>query len=289
MRVKNRSMRVSEQFPKQRGWIPITLRTSGLSRLPYSASLVHLNGMAIEQKGLENNLIRNAQTAFGDNLDSITLYGSYVRGTFRKGSSDINVLILLKNPDSAQIRAFGTESRRFLRTERVTPLILTRTEFHSSADVFPMEYADIRESHRTVHGEDPTAALDLRSRNLRHQLEHQLRGNLVSLRQMILATRSNKRNLRRQLLDWFGPMNAVFRGLVRLAGESEVPSDVTALIESVNRLYKLEPGPFLSLQRMYEDNSVDPIAVAHDLDRRLSELSQQVDALRKTLDQEESG
>lgn len=237
--------------------------------------------MATELNELEQNLNRRLQSAFADNLDSVTLYGSYVRGTFRRGSSDVNVLILLNNPDAAQIQAFGRESRRFLRSRRITPLILTRTEFHSSADVFPMEYADIRETHRTIHGSDPTDDLDLRTRNLRHQLEHQLRGNLVSLRQMVLAERGRRRALRRQLTGWFGSMTAVFRGLVRLAGEKEIPGDTVALIEAVNRLYSFEPGPFLTLVRLGDDSSIDPVALSRDLDLRLSELSQQVDSLRK--------
>lgn len=252
-------------------------------RLPPTARLVHLTGMATAHNEMEETLTRRLQSAFTDNLESITLYGSYVRGTFRKGSSDINVLILLRRPDAAQIQRFGTESRRFLRTRRITPLILTTTEFLASADVFPMEYADIREQHRTIHGEDPTAALDLQTGNLRHQLEHQLRGNLVSLRQMVLAARGRKRVLRRQLADWFGPLTAVFRGLVRLAGEVDVPTDVDALIDAVNRLYTLEPGPFLSLLEMNNDRTVDPVALTRELDLRLSELSQQVDALRSTI------
>ncbi|TVR68226.1 MAG: nucleotidyltransferase domain-containing protein [Spirochaetaceae bacterium] len=250
--------------------------------------------MATVNTNLEQNLTGRLQSAFSGNLDSITLYGSYVRGTYRQGVSDINVLILLKEPDAAQIEKLGSESRRFLRSERVTPLILTKREFLSSADVFPMEYADIRETHRTIHGDDPTTELDLQDRNLRHQLEHQLRGNLVSLRQMILATRGNKRALKRQLTDWFGPMAAVFRGLVRLAGASAgetepAPTDVTGLIERVNRLYNLEPGPFLALQRLPEDSSVDPLELSRELDRRLSQLAQQVDALRATLDRGSAG
>lgn len=255
--------------------------------------------MATTSSNVEETLTQHLKAAFKDNLDSVTLYGSYVRGTFRQGTSDINVLILLNDPDADQIRAFGTEARRFLRSRRITPLILTRPEFHASADVFPLEYADIREAHRTIHGEDPTTELDLRSRNLRHQLEHQLRGNLFSLRQMILATRGNKRALRRQLTDWFGPMTAVFRGLVRLAGNDSARgsesgpghafSDVESLIQTVNRLYNLEPGPFLQLLRMNDDTSVDPIRLSRDLDRRLSELSQYVDSLRATLEKESEG
>lgn len=245
--------------------------------------------MATAKTNLEQNLTGRLQSAFSGNLDSITLYGSYVRGTFRQSISDINVLILLNEPEAAQIEKLGTESRRFLRSERITPLILTKREFLSSADVFPMEYADIRETHRTIYGDDPTTDLNLQDRNLRHQLEHQLRGNLFSLRQMILATRGNKRLLRRQLTDWFGPMAAVFRGLVRLAGASSggaepAPTDVKGLIEMVNRLYNLEPGPFLTLQRLPEDSSIDPVELSRELDRRLSRLAQQVDALRATLD-----
>ncbi|POR00998.1 hypothetical protein AU468_09020 [Alkalispirochaeta sphaeroplastigenens] len=240
--------------------------------------------METRQHEMEEALTQRLTSSFGDNLDSVTLYGSYVRGTFQRGVSDINALILLNRPDGAQIQRFGGEARRFLRSRRITPLILTRTEFLSSADVFPLEYADIRQTHRTIFGEDPTAALNLQDRNLRHQLEHQLRGNLVSLRQMVLAARGRKRIVRAQLLDWFGPLAAVFRGLVRLAGEETIPGQPRELIDAVNRLYKLEPGPFRKLLELRDNSSIDPVALSWELDQRLSDLSQYVDSLRSTLE-----
>ncbi len=236
--------------------------------------------MATEDTSIDQALRERLESIFTTTLDSITLYGSYVRGTWRRGSSDINVLILLTEPAPELIRQFGTSARGFLTRERITPLILTRREFITSADVFPMEYADIVDAHRTIAGTDPTGELDLQNHNLRHQLEHQLRGTLVALRQMNLASRGRRRALRRELLEWFGPLAAVFRGLIRLAGESKIPGETEEMIRTVGRLYDLDTTPFITLLKLRDDRGADTLELSDHLDRRLSELAQKVDFLR---------
>lgn len=242
--------------------------------------------MATDQASIERALIEGALAAFGTNLSSVTLYGSYVRGTYSAGRSDINVLLLIHEADAGQLRAFGTGSKRLLRGQRFTPLVLTTAEFANSADVFPLEYADIVGRHRTIHGPDPTVDLRLEQRNLRHQLEHLLRGNLVSLRQIILACGTSERDLRAQLLHWFGPMAVVFRGLVRLTGSTgnDSASGLQALEEAIreaNRHFGFEPGPFLTLARIHADPKAaksHPMApLALELEARLTAFVDAVD------------
>lgn len=229
---------------------------------------------------LEQDLVRHVRDSFGPTLDSVTLYGSYVSGPWKAGRSDINVLILLTETAPERIRQFGADSSRFLRRHRITPLILTAREFSISSDVFPMEYADILAAHRTLAGTDPTETLDLQPHNLRHQLEHQLRGNLVALRQLNLANRRRSSALRRELVQWFSPLAAVFRGMLRLAGETEVPKDAATVIQHVAQRYEINGNPFLTLSRARESFTEDPFDLCDALDRELSILAQKVDALR---------
>lgn len=239
--------------------------------------------MGTTQTTREEALATRLRSTFGSALESVTLYGSYARGTWREGASDINVLILLSTPAPELIRRLGTEHRSFLRRERITPLILTTREFLTSADVFPMEYADIAEAHRTIVGEDPTARLELENRNLRHQLEHQLRGSLVALRQMNLASRGirgSRRAVRRELVQWHSSLAAVFRGLIRLAGESEIPRDPREVIAAVGRIHQLDVSPFQRCMDAEGIRTADPAALVDELDHRLSELAQKVDFLR---------
>ena len=122
---------------------------------------------------VEKDFVQLIKTVFGTNLGAITLYGSYVKERFNPGVSDVNVLVTLSTVDPKAVRRLGTEGRRLIKRGRITPLVLSKDEFLTSADVFPMEYLDIVQHHRVLHGDDPTTGLKIDNTNLRHEIEHQ--------------------------------------------------------------------------------------------------------------------
>ncbi|TVQ96305.1 MAG: hypothetical protein EA403_16465 [Spirochaetaceae bacterium] len=234
---------------------------------------------AAQNTQLESELVPLVQTAFGPDLSSVVVYGSYAAGRWVSGSSDINVLILLGRCEPAALKAFGDRGRRFLQKNRITPLVLTVAEFSSSADVFPMEYMDIIARHRVLFGADPTEHVQFSPSNLRHQLEHQLRGTMVSLRQLVIAARGRNRLLRAELKTFAGPIAALFRGLLRLTGGSDIPTDPQALANAVNQVLGFTPGPFVQLFSLQAggNREIDPHALVDQILVRLSELIEIVD------------
>ena len=66
------------------------------------------------------------------------------------------------------------------------PLTLTTREWRRSSDIFSMEYADILERHKVLHGQlDMNVTVD--PEHLRLQLEHEAMGTLLQLRRGALA------------------------------------------------------------------------------------------------------
>lgn len=230
---------------------------------------------------VENTLPAVLQEAFGNNLHSVVVYGSYVAGNFTPGVSDVNVLVLLTDPAPRSLHALSRKSHRFLSRHNVTPLVLSVREFQNSADVFPVEYLDILARHTVLYGEDILGTMTISRANLRHELEHQLRGSLVSLRQLVIASRGQKRALGRRLKAWYGQMAALFRGLLRLAGADDVPLDPAVLLSRMNEVYGLTPGPFTELLEFRGGAKKDPEALLEQVLVRLSELVRIVDEMEK--------
>ena len=76
------------------------------------------------------------------------------------------------------------------RPERVW---VTQQEWQTSADAFPIEYEDMREAHRVLAGRDPWAGITVQRDHVRRQLEHELVGKLVRLRQAYAALGRDRR------------------------------------------------------------------------------------------------
>ncbi|PYP62885.1 MAG: hypothetical protein DMD37_08220, partial [Gemmatimonadetes bacterium] len=107
------------------------------------------------------------------------------------GRSDVNTLLICDAADESLFAALGPVLRDWLRGGHPAPLILTAAEWRGSADVFPIEYEDIRAAHRVLAGRDPWPGITVRRDDTRRQLEQELKGKLVRLRQAYAATRED--------------------------------------------------------------------------------------------------
>ena len=62
------------------------------------------------------------------------------------------------------------------------PLLLTKEELLDGADVFPIEFLNIKQHHTMLDGEDLLKDLVISKKHLRHQLEFEFRSKLLHLR-----------------------------------------------------------------------------------------------------------
>ena len=159
-------------------------------------------------------------SALGGRLVSLLLYGSAARGTHVAGRSDVNTLLICDAVDESLFAALraGATLRDWLRAGNPAPLILSEPEWRASADVFPIEYEDIRAAYRVLAGKDPWAGITVRRDDVRRQLEQELMGKLVRLRQAYAATRDDGKALTGVIAGSLGGFFTMLRATLRLAG-----------------------------------------------------------------------
>ena len=167
------------------------------------------------------------QAALGGRLVSLLLYGSAARGTHVPGRSDVNTLLICDAVDEPLFAALGPVLRNW---QNPPPLILTEAEWRQSADAFPIEYDDIRAAHHVLAGKDPWAGITVHRDDVRRQLEHELKGKLVRLRQAYAGTRGDARALTRVVAGSLAGFFTMLRATLRLAGRpvGTAPADLLA-------------------------------------------------------------
>jgi hypothetical protein len=184
---------------------------------------------------------------YGESLVSVLLYGSAARGDFRVGISDVNVLVILRSLDLAQLRRASKVVAAWAEQGNPPPLMLTDAEWRASADVFPIEYSDIRDSHAVLAGSDPFGEMIIRREHLRFRLEHELRSKKIQLREGLLSV-ADAQQLGGLLLRSLPSFLTLFRALLRLAGEA-VPLDPVALVQAVGVRAGFGPEAVLEVVR----------------------------------------
>ena len=181
-----------------------------------------------------DELVNQLKAAYGETLRSVILYGSAVAGEHIAKKSDYNVLVVLDAVPLDRLAAVGAILRSWAEAGNPAPMMFTTSEWQSSSDVFPMEYADILERHRVLYGSDVTEGITISRSDLRLQVEQQALGKLLHLRRGAMAAGDDGKEQIALIEASLSALMVVFRGVVRLEGD--VPSqDYAVLSEDVAR------------------------------------------------------
>jgi hypothetical protein len=193
-------------------------------------------------------LVAQLRAAFGAELRSVVLYGSAASGEHIAKQSDYNVLVLVDSLDVARLDAVAAVVHAWTDAGNRPPFTLTTEEWRRSADIFPMEYVDIQERHRVLHGAPPFDGVRVSPADLRRELEFDAMGKLLHLRKGVLAAGGDGREQLELLAASRSAIMALFRATVRLHGATP-PSDTAELCRQVARLAGLDAEPFLRVLR----------------------------------------
>lgn len=198
---------------------------------------------------------------YGEELWSVLLYGSAARGDYREGVSNLNLLVILRTVDPAALRRGSALAREWLEAGNPPPLMLSEAEWRRSADVFPIEYTDIREANVLLHGADPLAGIEVHWEHLRLRCEHELRGKLIQLREGYMLAAEAPEGLGELLTRALPTFLALFRAMLRLVGEA-VPREPEDVFAAVAHLSGFDPEPLRQAWRARAGSGYAPAADA---------------------------
>jgi hypothetical protein len=178
----------------------------------------------------------------------VVLFGSAVAGEHDPKKSDHNVLVIVDSLPLERLRAVAAVSKAWAEDGNPPPMTFTASEWKSSSDIFPMEYADILERHRVLYGDPPFNGIRVSPSDLRLQVEQQTMGKLLQLRQATMGAGGDSKLQLEVLEKSLSTLMVIFRGVSRLFGE--VPSqDYEELARSLAQRAGFSPDPFVRVIR----------------------------------------
>lgn len=191
------------------------------------------------------------QRIFGEDLVSICLYGSGARGAYIRRRSDLNFLICLTEKGIRELdKAFKLVAR--WRWRRVTPpLFMTREYIAGSLDTFPLEFLNIKQHYRVVWGKDPLAKIKINQKQLRLQVEREVKGKLLQLRRAYLTSRGWGINLAALASQSVIALVSIFQGILYLRNK-KIPDQRIDVIGALAVETGLNAEPFMRLLEVKE-------------------------------------
>src|SRR6266700_3012465 len=185
---------------------------------------------------LLSEFVEKMRTAAGENLISMILYGSAAEGEFHPEYSDLNLLCVLRDTSFASLSKIASAVEWWRKKKYHPPLVLTPQELKDTADVFSIEFVDMKQRHRVLYGEDVLQNLEVPMQLHRSQLEYELREKLFLLRQHILLAGRDEKQLWEVMLNSLSSFTTLFRHVLIEMGEQGRKHSREAVRELSERL-----------------------------------------------------
>lgn len=206
------------------------------------------------EKGLVGEFVQKMRTAAGENLTSVVLYGSAAEGDFHPEYSDFNLFCIVRDTSFESLSRMAGAVEWWRKKKHHPPLVLTEKELKDTADVFSIEFTDIKQRHRILYGDDVLRNLNVPMHLHRSQLEYELREKLFLLRQHILLADADERALWDVMLNSLSSFTTLFRHALIELGEQGRKQSREAVQELASRL-NFDASAFVQLMDVRAQNS----------------------------------
>jgi predicted nucleotidyltransferase len=190
-------------------------------------------------------LTQDYQKVFGKDLIALILYGSAAGGSYVKGKSDINLLVVLAPDAVNRLEDSWATVKQWKKSRVAVPMVMTKAFIESSLDCYPIEFLNMKNSHILIYGENVLEQLKFKPEDLRLQIEKELKGKLIILRQGYLETEGKSGQLKQLISRSFTAFISIFNALLYLK-QAPVPQKRRDTIREVAKLFAVDAEVFLS-------------------------------------------
>jgi predicted nucleotidyltransferase len=171
-----------------------------------------------EVKKVLNDFLEAARNSFGDQLRSITLFGSAAEGKLRP-TSDVNLVVVL----SAFEQTRADQLRQPLRTAQAAiqlrPMFVLDSEIPDATCSFAPKFADILRRRVVLYGNDSFSAVSVPREAEIRQLKQQLLNIMLRLRAAYVARSLREEQLAIFVAGVIGPLRSAAAALLELEGQ----------------------------------------------------------------------
>jgi hypothetical protein len=181
---------------------------------------------------------------FGKELVSLVLYGSAASGSYIRGKSDINLLVVLTDAGIEKLADAVDMINGWKKRHVAIPLTMTKSFINSSLDCYPIEFLNMKNSHILIFGENVLGDLIFNPADLRLQIERELRGKLVLLRQGYLDVEGKPRQLKQLIGRSFTAFISIFKALLYLK-HNAAPHDRRDTIKELADIFAIDAEVFM--------------------------------------------
>lgn len=147
-----------------------------------------------EMEAVLGRFAENISLRLGEDLVAVFLYGGVARGNFDPQSSNLNLLVVLREVSRSALDDLAAALPRKDESD-LSLLTLAESELAECVEVFATKFFDIRGHHILLYGRDVLTPLVISPERLVRQARRELVNLKLRLRQTYLGSRENEEQL----------------------------------------------------------------------------------------------
>lgn len=233
-----------------------------------------------------NNLdrfINDLKTSFGDELVSVLAFGSQANVEVKSKYTNLNLMIVTKTLNAEKLYAISDSVKKWVKQKNPLPVIMNIEEWYSSFDVYAIEYADIRDNHRLLYGEDLIPSISINKYYLRLQCESELKNLLLKYKNNFLMNIKSDKQMKDLLGNVIKTLLIIFRSILRLH-DCTVPYRAVDIIDAASNYLSFNKVALTKLANVkYEKDKYasrkELMLIEAELIKDIQYMLKQVDAM----------
>lgn len=238
------------------------------------------DGKIFKQKGQIMKLTEfteNLKEIMGNRLKSVFVFGSKSGLGIEELNSDVNLMVIADLITGEDLKKCSKISQKWIKAKNPAPIFMGEEEWFSSADVYAMEYSDIKENHKIIFGDDLICAIEVQKEDLRLQCEYEAKNLLMRFRSHYLQNATSPfcgaKEIKKSITPVIKTCTALFKAILRIK-DIEVPKSPYEVLNKTCEMVDINKGFFEKLL-CNKDKSCDMKAKeAYDTaDEIISELN----------------
>jgi len=230
-----------------------------------------------------SQITEDYRNIFGDDLSAIILYGSGASGHYVPGKSDLNFLVVLTDKGMGELEKAMDTVTRGRKSRVAVPLFMTKDYIASSLDAYPIEFLDMKLHHVLVYGKDVLEGLEIHPGHLRLQVERELKGKLLHLRQRFLETEGKEKPVRELIRVSLTAFLSSFKALLYLLG-LDIPRERREIIKASAQAVGVDAAVFMKCMAIREGSDkfsrTELMDIYKDYVKEIDQLCRRVDELK---------
>lgn len=207
---------------------------------------------SVEMEEILGQLVNRLKAAHGEDLISVLLHGPALAHSRAAHKADYRVMVIVNQLPVEVLRRTRAVAKWWVQAGYSLPVYFTIQEFVDSLDVFPIEFREMKRAYRPLYGKDLLAEAKVSSENLRLQIEYELRGKYLRLRELYLPASDSAESLTRLMTDSIVNFLQFITPILELLGE-EAPLDHLVIVRRVGKRLGVDTAVLESILHLRDE------------------------------------